>query len=550
MKPGPFSRDVLRSLRDPLGARSPSPAGWTALLLVALFVAFQDLGGRSLHEFDTARWGTLAREMIRSGEWLVPTRYGEVYANKPPLYLWCVAGPAALVGEVTPFLVRLPSAIGFAGLVMATAWWGTVRTGSAAIGRTAALLALSSAYLMWLGREGRLDMLAAGLATGAVVFLDRAALGRGRRSDPWWAGVLLGAALLTKGPPLLLVPAAVLFVPSPGRSVGARLRAARPHVILGTAVFVALLWFVPAVFHAGRGYAEQLLWRQASDRLSGQGNYPEPGWYYLVVVPAVMAPWGIAYVVTMVASLRSSWRRTLGAAGGLALAAAIVFVFFSLVPTKHYRYVAPVVPPLAIALAVWISAWLGTAPHGRWTGALRGIAGAAIAGALAAVVVAAFGSHPMVAVLPPAAALALVGVLALLGPSSGDGGARARRAHAVGCVLLAVIAVLSVLCVLRYRFHSRESAVFNRRLAEVVASSEPVYTAGGMTPEGVFHGAPQARFVRTSDDLPGPADPTPHVVVCTEASLPTVRAYYGRPGALLIPPAEGHGAAVLRFSAP
>ena len=50
-------------------------AGWLFALLVLVCV-FHDLGARSLHELDTARWGQLARELIRSGSWPVPPRSG------------------------------------------------------------------------------------------------------------------------------------------------------------------------------------------------------------------------------------------------------------------------------------------------------------------------------------------------------------------------------------------------------------------------------------------------------------------------------------------
>ena len=135
-----------------------------ALLGVLVLCVFWDLGGRSLHEFDTARWGQLAREMIRSGEWLVPTRYGELYVNKPPIYLWLVAGPAAAWGEVTPFLVRLPSALGLLLLVLTTWRWTVWRTGSEQAGRLAALLLISTFGVAWLGRAGRLDMLGAAVS--------------------------------------------------------------------------------------------------------------------------------------------------------------------------------------------------------------------------------------------------------------------------------------------------------------------------------------------------------------------------------------------------
>ncbi|MFV1959955.1 MAG: hypothetical protein ACC662_11160, partial [Planctomycetota bacterium] len=102
MSPEEGPRDRLAAaLGDPLGPRAAGPAGTAVFVLLVLVVALHDLGARSLYTLDLPRFGVLAREMIRSGEWLVPVRWGQVYANKPPLEIWLIAAPAALWGEVT-----------------------------------------------------------------------------------------------------------------------------------------------------------------------------------------------------------------------------------------------------------------------------------------------------------------------------------------------------------------------------------------------------------------------------------------------------------------
>jgi 4-amino-4-deoxy-L-arabinose transferase-like glycosyltransferase len=119
VRPRPDLAGLRAGLRDPLGAGGR--AGFALLLAVALVVVLHDLGGRSLHRMDSPRWGELAREVLRTGEWIVPVHDGGLYANKPPLYLWAIAAPAAATGEVTPVLVRLPSALAFVALVAAAA---------------------------------------------------------------------------------------------------------------------------------------------------------------------------------------------------------------------------------------------------------------------------------------------------------------------------------------------------------------------------------------------------------------------------------------------
>ena len=100
----PWPPDLLTEPR-------PSRAGTAAYVLALALLAFWDLGGRSLLHRDVPRFAVIVTEMLRSGDWLVPTQHGEPYANKPILYIWAVALPSALFGGPTAFLVRLPSAL-------------------------------------------------------------------------------------------------------------------------------------------------------------------------------------------------------------------------------------------------------------------------------------------------------------------------------------------------------------------------------------------------------------------------------------------------------
>ena len=525
-------------------------ATWIFVALVAV-VALHDLGGRSLHQIDTARWGQLAREMIRSGEWLVPTRYGELYVNKPPLYLWAVAGPARLAGEVTPFLVRLPSAVGLVLLVLSTAWWARQRTGVDVIGRMAGLLALGSFGVLWLGREGRLDMLGAGLCIAAAAQLDAAARGGGTRRTPWLVGLLLGACLLTKGPPLLLVPAAVLFYPSPGQRLAERLRVARPLLSLGVGAAVALAWFVPGVLSAGwEAYGHPLLVGQAAERITGETADRAPVWFYLVGTPVAAAPWGLAYLGVLLAACTRRGRRALGPTAGLAVAALVLFVVFSAFPTKHYRYLAPIVPLMAIPLAAWLHSRLSHPPRARWRrhlvalGAVLGLAGAAclVAGALRA--------GAFLATLVPGLLLLAASAAALAPARAPGAGEAVLRQRFVLVLLHATVILLLGVAVARSHFHVARKERFNLRLAELRAGDVPVFVTRGMSPENVFHGAPRPRFPHDAE-APLPPDAGPRVlVVCPTRDVAAVLAATPRPGRMLYALPDGYDWAIVGFGYP
>ena len=52
-----------------------------------------------------------AREMLESGNWVMPTCNGENRLQKTPLSYWLVAGLAKITGRVDEFTTRLPSAV-------------------------------------------------------------------------------------------------------------------------------------------------------------------------------------------------------------------------------------------------------------------------------------------------------------------------------------------------------------------------------------------------------------------------------------------------------
>ena len=513
------------SVRAPLLSEAGGVRRTTAVLLtLGLVFALYDLGGRSLHDMDTPRWGQLAREMIRSGEWLVPTRYGEIYANKPPLYLWAVAGPSAVHGEVNAFLVRLPAALGFVLLVLGAASWARVRTGSESIARMAGLITLSTFSVAWLAREGRLDMFGAGIATMGAVALDRAACGKGTRFTPWIAGLWLGAALLTKGPPLLLIPIAILFAPQREQRLGDRLRRARPHVVFGVAIAVALAWFVPAVLHGGwETYGRLLLVDQATDRIAGQANHLHPWWRYALLIPTRMIPWGPVYVVALLLALSRPGRRGLGPVARVVVAALVVCIVFSLVPTKHVRYLAPVVPMLALAPAWWGECWAGRAARDGDRGWVAMFGTIALLGGGAGLV-AAFFAGLLPPVTLPGLALLLVGGLA-----HRHARLPAPRRRALATLLLVLVCFVLLACTLRYRFRDRNKVRFNRSVAQLV-DDRPVYTLYPVRPEDVFDGAPQAQRVHDPHGVARDA-----FVVLQAGALPVLREAHPRARVVIQP---------------
>lgn len=97
---------------DGLGSgRSSVIFGLATLTLLA------GLGGSRL-TYHEAIWALNAREMLASGDFLVPTIDGRPWLEKPPLGAWLIAASGWPFGGVTEASARLPSALAAIGLCL------------------------------------------------------------------------------------------------------------------------------------------------------------------------------------------------------------------------------------------------------------------------------------------------------------------------------------------------------------------------------------------------------------------------------------------------
>lgn len=58
------------------------------LILLALVILGTGLGFRDPWPADEPCFVLIAKQMPESGHWLIPMRGGEIYAEKPPLFMW------------------------------------------------------------------------------------------------------------------------------------------------------------------------------------------------------------------------------------------------------------------------------------------------------------------------------------------------------------------------------------------------------------------------------------------------------------------------------
>ena len=80
------------------------------LLLIALVIGTYFVRGADLTiRGEESRWATVAREMIQTGNWIVPRQQGEPFLSRPPLGNWLIALTSLARGQCDVWAVRFPT---------------------------------------------------------------------------------------------------------------------------------------------------------------------------------------------------------------------------------------------------------------------------------------------------------------------------------------------------------------------------------------------------------------------------------------------------------
>ena len=328
-----------------------------ALGAVALYVVVYVLllGVRPLVAPDEVRYAEVPREMVESGDWIVPRLNGLVYFEKPVLGYW-VTGLSLMVFGDNRFAVRFPFALatGVSALVVLV----MVRRsgGGRWPGLLAAVAFLTSAQVFGVGTFAVLDALLAMLLTAAMgtFWLAHIEQDRLRRHALFAAfGVCCGLAFLTKGFLAFVFPvvAIVPFMVWERRFKDILLI---PWIPMAAAGAIALPWTI-AIAERGTGFWEYFFWEVHLNRFS-KGKWAmhsEPVWYYLPFLVGGMLPW-IAFAPT---AIKASWRRRPWDSFARYTACWFVFpvLFLTLSKGKLGTYVQPCFAPLVIWLVVWMT---------------------------------------------------------------------------------------------------------------------------------------------------------------------------------------------------
>ena len=207
------------------------------IVLAGLLLCAPRLWAKSLWSPDQARYAEVAREMLVSGDYLVPRVYGKPETSYPPLYYWLIALFSLAPGRVCATSATLPSLSAALGVSLLTYGIGRVLWNRRAALYSALILTLMAGFV-GAAILSRADMTLALLEVAALFLFIR--WYRNEESRPFplaFYGALAGATL-AKGPQAPLVVGGIVLVFLGIRRELSLLR--RLRLLPGLLVFLAL----------------------------------------------------------------------------------------------------------------------------------------------------------------------------------------------------------------------------------------------------------------------------------------------------------------------
>lgn len=322
------------------------------VLLLSVLTAFWMLSGRALDSHECFVSVT-AREMLQSGDWVLPTCNGQLRINKTPLSYRLVGIAAKVTGKVDEFTARMPSAV-FAILSAATILYFISRllTFRIAVISTA-VWATSLAYIHC-SHNARPDMALAFFVTLCLLSFYSAINAENRSRQiiyalVFWISFALGN--LAKGPapiPFVLIPlAAYIIIFKQWKLLLKLLPFAGPAIFL----VITLPWPLAV---AQRVNWNLLVWkREFIDRLFGDytpGHHPS--YYYLGIMFKFTAPWVAFLPLALTAPYYKIWNEKRPAMKFLWLWFVAGFAFLTLNICRRQHYILPLMPAMAILIGI------------------------------------------------------------------------------------------------------------------------------------------------------------------------------------------------------
>ena len=291
-----------------------------------------------------------AQEMVRTGNYLIPTMNGELRLEKPPLPTWIAAGVEHILADS---LSAQRCMAGIAATIMALFLYLLVRrlTKDRLLALIAAVVLVTSYNVIMIGRTATWDIYCHSFMLVAIYLLVCAFEMPGAQWGRFiTAGIFMGFSFLSKGPIsfyALLLPFLIGY--------GITLRPKTKGKILSLSVMIVICLVVSfwwpcyiAVFHPETGMAVA-----SKESANWLNHNVRPIWYYWGFA-AEAGIWALFWITSLVYFF---WKKKTGHRTTFRFSIIWTFaalILLSLIPEKKTRYLLPLLVPGAINTAFYI----------------------------------------------------------------------------------------------------------------------------------------------------------------------------------------------------
>jgi len=360
------------------------------ILVAAVFIFSWGLWTTPLAGINEGRRALTALEMIRNGNWLIPTMNGHIYIDKPPLLYWLMTLSAKIFQSTAEWVLRLPAAL--AALAICGMLFRSVKKYlNQDIAILAILILATSLSFTGSAHRAEIEIVLTFFCFAAnLFFLDYYI--SGKTFFLWLSYLCVGLAILTKGPVALLffIPSLVAF--------GLLKRSGRiwrgllfwPGWLLMLTVGGG--WYIAIWFSEAGPLLRQVIEIDIVGKSLGGLSDSKPFYTYLVNLLGIFAPWTLLPIFSALQvvsgtknqeikvrkrSDKSTYLRAVKTRLGcgvspriiskkiktlfsnptatyFALHTIIPLVIMSLIASKHNKYILPLFPALGICLAIYL----------------------------------------------------------------------------------------------------------------------------------------------------------------------------------------------------
>lgn len=291
-----------------------------------------------------------AQEMVREGNYLIPTMNGELRLEKPPLPTWIAAGIENIIPNN---LIVQRYAAGIVATLMVIFLYLLVSrlTRNRNLGLVSSLVVATCFNVLMMARTATWDIYCHSFMLGGIYFLILALEEKGPQLKNFIAaGLFMGLSFLSKGP----VSFYALFLPF----IIAYIAVYRPRlkgkglslVAMIVVCLIVSLWWMAFIYIFHQDMAVSVAQKESSSWIDRNVR----PWYYYWQFPAEAGVWALFFVTAILyffiykkEKLRKEYKFAI-----IWFIASLVLL--SVIPEKKTRYLLPILIPGAIIIAFYI----------------------------------------------------------------------------------------------------------------------------------------------------------------------------------------------------